>query len=349
MKAKKIFLIAIILFSLITLGMGPRKDVITTPEKRVVWPPPPFEPKIEFVKSITRPEDIGVKKGFFRKLYELFVGKASEGQIIRPFGIAADDKGRLYIADTGAMSLHIFDLTKGKYKIIDGSKYGPFASPVSVDTDADENIFLSDSVQRRVYVFSRKGKYLREIGTDDVFQRPTGIAINKTTGLLYVVDTLACKIHVYTTQGQYKFSFGERGISDGQFNYPTFIVISKDGELYVTDTLNFRIQIFDKNGRVVSKFGKLGNGTGDLSNPRGIALDSDGNVYVVDTRAEVLQIFDKQGQLLLVFGRSGRRVGEFAIPSGIAIDNHDNIYISDSYNSRVQVFRYLKNNLLERQ
>lgn len=322
--------------------MGPGNDVIPAPENRFVWPPPPYEPKIEFVKNIRKLDDIGVKKGFFRRLWEFVAGIGVEGQISRPFGVTVDAEGKLYVTDTADPSLHIFDLINGKYRIIEGTRNVHFASPVSVDTDKDGNIFVSDSIQRRVYAFAKDGRYLMTIGDDNTFQRPTGIAINKTAGLLYVVDTIACKIHAYTTKGQYKFSFGGRGIEDGRFNYPTFMVISKNGELYVSDTLNFRIQVFDKNGRFISKFGKLGDGTGDFSNPRGIALDSEGNIYVVDTLLEAVQIFDKKGQLLLVFGRSGRRMGEFNIPSGITIDDKDNIYISDSYNSRVQVFKYLK-------
>lgn len=343
MNAKRVFLTAIILLCFSGLGMGPRRDVITVPGERLIWPPPPFLPKIEFIKNITKPEDIGVKKGFFKKIWEAVAGEAQEDQITRPFGIIIDEENRLYITDSMSLSLHIFDLAKGRYDTIEGTKTEHLKSPISVATDKDGGIYISDSEKRRIYAYSKEGKYLREIGTDEMLQRPTGIAVDKTAGILYVADTLSNKICAYTTDGQFKFSFGERGTADGQFNYPTFITISRNGELYVADTLNFRIQIFDKKGKFISKFGRLGNGTGDFSNPRGIAIDSDGNIYVVDRLFESIQIFDKNGQLMLVFGKPGRKNGEFSIPAGITIDKNDNIYIADSYNNRVQVFKYIKN------
>ena len=59
--------------------------------------------------------------------------------------------------------------------------------------DKDRDIYVSDSVTRRVYVFfflMKKEKFLREIGTDHIMKRPTGIAIDQASGTLYVVVTL---------------------------------------------------------------------------------------------------------------------------------------------------------------
>ena len=345
-KTKSILIVLTIVLFLATACAGIKKDVVSEPAIKIIWPLPPNEPKIQFVRSITRPDDMGIKKGFFRKIWELVAG-ASEKQIIKPFGIAVDDSDVLYVTDTALLSVHVYDQEIGGCRVIGEPEHGRFASPVSVDTDKHGNIFISDSLQNRVYVFSKKGTYLRDIKSPDdegAFLRPTGIAVNRQEGLLYIVDTIGCKINVYSTGGQYKFSFGERGEGDGQFNFPTSVVVAKSGELYVSDTMNFRVQVFDKNGTFISSFGKQGDGTGDLGNPRGIALDSDGNIYVVDTLFEAVQIFDRNGQLLLVFGKPGTREGEFILPSGIAIDSKDNIYISDSYNSRIQIFKYLKNN-----
>ena len=60
--------------------------------------------------------------------------------------------------------------------------------------DKEENIYVSDSVLRRVYVFNKNGNFLREIGSDNMMQRPTGIAIDRVSETLYVVDTIASKI-----------------------------------------------------------------------------------------------------------------------------------------------------------
>ncbi|MEW6740124.1 MAG: 6-bladed beta-propeller [Nitrospirota bacterium] len=336
---KTIVLALTMLMALFTLAMGPK---VEKKKEHIVWPPPPWEPRIEFLYTVTTPDDFDIKKGFFRRLWEFVAGESREG-VVKPFGVFADENGRVYLTDTADQSVHVFDPKDNNYFVIEGiNQKSRLTSPISVATDAERNIYVSDSVTRRVYVFNEKGKFIREIGSDNTMQRPTGIAIDKASGTLYVVDTLASNILVYSLDGKHIKTIGEYGGGNGQFNRPTFIAIGKDGNLYVTDTMNVRVQILDKNGKFVGKFGKRGDGTGDLANPRGIAIDSDGHIYITDTILEAVQIFDKSGQLLLVFGRRGTNSGEFALPAGISISNDDKIYVADSYNMRIQVFRYLK-------
>jgi len=341
-KLRKTSYLLIIMAAFMSVGMGPGKNTVEVQKERLAWPPPPWEPRIEFLYSITTPDDFQIKKGFFRRVWEFFAGESREG-FIKPFGVFADDNGRLYVTDTADQSVHVFDPKDSKYFAIEGiDKKRRLSSPIGVAVDKDRNIYVSDSVTKKVYVFNEKGKFLREIGTDHIMKRPTGIAIDKASGTLYVVDTIASNILVYSLDGRHIKTIGEYGSGNGQFNRPTFIAIGRDGNLYITDTMNVRVQILDKNGKFIGKFGKRGTGTGDFANPRGIALDSEGHIYVTDTIFEAVQIFDKSGQLLLVFGRQGMKHGEFALPGGISISNDDKIYIADSYNMRVQVFRYIK-------
>ncbi len=344
-KLRKLFyiliIIMIIMAAVMSIAMGSGKTAGEVQKERLVWPPPPWEPKIEFLYSITTPDDMQIKKGFFRRIWEFVAGESREG-VVKPFGVFADDNGRLYVTDTADQSIHVFDPKESKYFVIEGiNKKQRLASPIAVTTDKEGNIYVSDSVTRRVYVFNEKGKFLREIGSDNMMQRPTGIAIERVSGTLYVVDTLASKILVYTLDGKYIKSIGEHGGGNGQFNRPTFIALGKEGNVYITDTMNTRVQIIDTQGEFVGKFGRRGNTAGELANPRGIALDSEGHVYITDTLFEAVTIFDKSGQALLVFGRQGTKHGEFALPAGISISN-DKIYVADSYNMRIQVFRYLK-------
>ncbi|MBF0330069.1 MAG: 6-bladed beta-propeller [Nitrospirae bacterium] len=339
MKRKGIIFF-IICISFFSLGMGPRIDEAKKSEP-LFWPPPPYEAKIEFLYTVSKPDDMQIKKGFFQKIKEFLIGEENDA-LIRPFGIAVDDGGKIYVTDRANSSVSIFDPKENNYSVIEGLGSRKFESPLGIAVDADGNVYVSDSVLMRVYVFDPKGKFLKEIGAGNILQRPAGIAINKQARLLYVIDVLESKIHLYGLDGTHKKTIGGFGDGDGQFNRPTSLSISKNGNLYVVDAMNSRIQVLDKDGKFISKFGKRGDMSGSFANPRGIALDSDGNIYVTDTLFEVVQIFDGNGRLLLVFGQRGLQAGEFAIPAGIAISNDDIIYVADSYNQRIQVFKYLK-------
>lgn len=293
---------------------------------------------------LEKPDDAGTKKGFFRRVFEFLAGETTD-RIIKPYGIAMDSTGRILVADTAFKRLHIFDKKDGNYTWIDEFNNRGFVSPIGIAVDNQDNIYVSDSELNKIFAFNRKGKLLFEI--EQNLQRPTGLAVNKTEGLLYAVNTLGHNISVYNLSGKYLYVFGSRGRENGAFNFPTDIFVDKEGFVYVTDSMNFRVQIFNKAGKFVSMFGRQGDGSGNFARPKGVAVDRNGHIYVVDALFDAVQIFDREGRFLLSFGSSGQGRGNFWLPSGIFIDNEDKIYISDSFNRRIQIFRYLGDETIE--
>jgi len=312
-------------------------------EPVLVWPSPPQTPRIQYLQSISGPSDIDVKKSWFKKAIDTIFGKETiEDIMLRPYGVFADSE-RIYVTDPGVFLLHVFDMQDRRYFQIKKVNGEELISPIGIAVDRNGEIYLSDSMLRRIVVFNREGRYLRDIGSPDVFIRPAGIAIDEER--IYIVDTHGHHVLVFNKKdGKFIFSFGKNGSGKGDFNYPTNIFIGRDGLLYITDSLNFRIQIFDRKGNCLSAFGKHGDGTGDFSKPKGIAVDSEGHIYVADAHFDNIQIFNRDGRLLLGFGNTGRGRGEMILPAGIFIDEKDRIYIADSYNNRIQVFQYLKEN-----
>ncbi|GMR04211.1 MAG: 6-bladed beta-propeller [Thermodesulfobacteriota bacterium] len=306
-------------------------------QKPLLWPAPPEPARISYSQSISRPEDIGLKKGVFKRMLEFVLGPAMR-DIIKPYGINTDTKGRLLVADTAFKRIHIYDIKERKYSFIDRVGKKPLVSPIGVATDGEDNIYVTDSVAAKVFVFNRKGKFLFDI---DGGERPTGIAVNRELKLLYVVDTGANKVRVFDLKGNRKKTFGSLGANPGQFNYPVDIFIDRNGEVYVVDTMNYRVQIFNEQGYFISAFGSQGDGTGNFGRPKGVAVDSDGNIYVADAIFDTVQIFSRRGDFLLNFGQLGSKRGEFWMPGGLYIDNGDNVYVADTYNKRVQAFEYL--------
>jgi len=259
--------------------------------------------------------------------------------MIRPYGIFADSE-RIYVTDPGIHALHVYDVSQREYFAIKDAQGLDLLSPIGVAIDKEKAIYISDSILRRILVFDRKGKYLRDIGSPDYFIRPAGIALYGDN--IYVVDTHAHHVLAFNRfTGQLLFTFGKNGTAPGEFNYPTNIFAGKDNRLYIMDSLNFRVQIFDGTGQRVGSFGRHGNGSGDFSKPKGIAVDTEGHVYVADAVFDILQIFDREGTLLLSFGTSGQGKGEMVLPAGVFVDDRDRIYVADSYNKRIQIFQYL--------
>jgi len=344
MKQNKIILAALIIFSLAGCATTETDSTFIesgTPEIMLFWPPPPQTARIQYLKTIAGPADIGVKKTWFSKAIDTILGKDSaEGLLLRPYGISANME-RLLIADPGIHALHVFDTKKRKYFAIHSANGEDLISPVGVAIDKNGDIYFSDSMLRKIFVFNSEGDYLKSIVPPEAFIRPTGISLDADR--VYIIDTHAHAVFVFSKKDAgFLFKFGKNGSEKGEFNFPTHIFTGRDNLLYVTDSMNFRVQVFDRDGTFISAFGKHGDGSGDFSKPKGVAVDSEGHIYVVDADFDVVQIFDGSGGLLLAFGSSGTGAGELFLPAGIFIDENDKIYLADSYNSRIQIFQYLK-------
>lgn len=306
--------------------------------QEIVWPQPPNPARIRYVRSISVPGDIGIKRGFFGTLLYAVTRKTEE-RFVRPTGVAESD-GAIYVADPGAPALWIFDPRKQASVGVHELGGDALLSPVAVTPERDGRAFVADSLVNKVFLVDRSGKMVSMIA-DSALKRPVALAWDKAGDRLYVADAVGQQVIVFGSGGQRLLSWGSRGSGDGEFNYPAYLALSRSGELLVTDALNYRVQAFDQNGKFLWKIGRQGDGSGDFAAPKGIATDSEGHLYVVDALFDGVQIFDREGALLLGFGSGGRAPGEFWLPTGAFIDARDQIYVADSYNQRIQVFEYV--------
>lgn len=309
------------------------------------WALTPEKARVDYVRTIPSVKEFTKPRSLFSKLLTLVAGPADDKpEIVRPYSTTQDSQGRLLVADPGQKGVHIYDFEKRKYQFIKGPRGKTMESPIEVVCDANDDIYVSDSTRRQVYVFDPKGKLLRTIGTvnrSPLLQRPTGMALDRKARRLYVADTLRHQVLVFALDGSLLRTISNRGAGPAEFNFPTSLTLSA-GRLYVVDSMNFRIQSFSTEGQHLGSFGKLGLQTGTLNRPKGIAADSDGNLYIVDALFETVQVFSPDGRLLYYFGSTGVKPGQFQLPSGISITDRNMIYVADSMNRRVQVFRYTR-------
>jgi DNA-binding beta-propeller fold protein YncE len=276
--------------------------------------------------------------------YLVFGRRSEDNTIVRPVAAAVGSDDRIAIADAGRLCVHLYVPSEQRYRQINEAGTEKLRAPVSVAFDDALRLFVSDSSNHAVYVYDRDGEHLFTVtqAGSEPLQRPTGLSVSSREKIIYVVDTLANRVHAFTTEGNFLFSFGAPGESSGQFNFPTHIASHSDGNLYVTDAMNFRVQIFNARGSFLASFGHHGNGSGDFAMPKGIAVDKDGVIYVVDTLFDNVQLFDLSGAFLFTIGARGGGLGEFSMPSGLFLDRKEKLYVCDTYNQRVQVFQIVR-------
>ncbi len=315
-----------------------------------IWPAPPEKARIRYVGAISSGQDLKPAKSFLDNVGATLFGREPEEKMLSPFAVCSDGADRLFVADSNAQVVHVFDLSTRVYQQWappadeddDNNKddVGRFSQPTGVAYDPAGRLIVADSVEGDLVVFDQHGVYLKRMG-GELLSRPAGIAIDAERGRLFVADVKAHLVVVMTLDGQLIQRLGGRGVELGGFNFPTNVAVDASGRLYVSDTLNFRVQQFDVDLKPIRQIGRGGNLPGYFARPKGLGVDRDGHLYVIDASFEAVQVFDSQGRLLMTFGEEGRGRGQFWLPAGIWVDPQNRIWVADTYNRRVQVFDYL--------
>lgn len=230
-------------------------------------------------------------------------GTRFEGALKKPAGIALDANGLVYVVDSTARRLVIYDALGLYQRHIDGSRSWARATSVAVTPAGD-----------RVYVVDTGG-----------------------------IDSEQHQVHVYDGDGSHLQVIGTRGGRPGEFNLPSDAAIAPDGSLWVLDAGNFRVQAFDTNGIARRSFGFVGRGTGQFARPRGLAIDRDGLIYVSDASFGNIQVFRADGEMLLALGSRGDRdaPGRYLLPAKLASDETGRLYVVDQYFHKIEVLRRL--------
>lgn len=310
----------------------------------IYWPGSPETPRIKYLyslKHLSSREETALSQAADTLLGEEEFEPARAPTFIRPYGVWVSG-GRLYVTDIAATRLTVIDLKTAAVQQWGTEEPAKMLSPIGVIADPAGKVWVTDSLAAKIWLFDRQGKLLSALGEQEDLERPTGIALHKALGRVYVADTARHRILIYELTGKYRGQFGRRGEGAGEFNFPTHLTVDRAGNILVVDNFNFRVQAFDPQGKFLYQWGSMGKGWGNISRPKGIAVDSEDHIYLTEGDMDGVQIFDPRGNLLLYFGESGQEIGQFWLPGGLAIDEEDKIYVADTYNSRIQVFQYLK-------
>jgi glucose/arabinose dehydrogenase len=183
-----------------------------------------------------------------------------------------------------------------------GRKDGQLSWPVGIAVDQEGNVYVADTANNRIQVFSSNGNFISKWGGygggNGMLSSPEGIAVDSSSGNVYVADTANNRIQVFSSNGTFISKWGGYGGGNGMLRSPEGIAVDQEGNVYVADTANNRIQVFSSNGTFISEWGQYSSYTGTLSSPEGIAVDSSsGNVIVADTGNNRISAFTSRSPI----------------------------------------------------
>ena len=293
--------------------------------------------------------------------YELRVGweQLPEGwSFVEVSGVATDSADRVYAFNRGEHPVMVFD-RDGRFLSAWGE--GLVDNAHGIYVDAADRIYLADNGNHTVRVFEPDGTLLRTLGEPGVsadtgfvawtnpveraagpFNRVTNVAL-APNGDLYVADGYGnARVHVFSPEGELRFSWGSPGAGPGEFRLPHGIAVDRAGVVYVADRENSRIQRFDLQGNYQGEWTHV-------DRPDDVFIDADENLYVAElgfragrmprsmmaptpqhrppSRVSVLTL---DGEVQTRLGGEGREAGVgFFAPHGIWADSRGDVYVGE--------------------
>jgi DNA-binding beta-propeller fold protein YncE len=171
----------------------------------------------------------------------------------------------------------------GQFLFIPGDTTVPTDVQGQIAGGADGKVYVSDSGNARIEVFTPDGRFIRQFGSfgtgQGQFQRPYHLAVD-ATGDVYVADDQAGTLAKFTPAGQVLWTIGASGSGDpdllGLFKFSDF---DAHGRLVVmNDTVN-RVLYIDASGHKVDAFSPstAGSPTGHVCSA---TVDAAGDTYV---------------------------------------------------------------------
>ena len=228
------------------------------PSTEIVWPAASAAPRIAYIGSVAKPEDLDISLGFLNTLKAIAIGEEDTAMQL-PMAVVENAKEQLFVADSGKKGIHRFDIKRGKYQFIKQKSGNGFISPVGMAADSSGNVYITDSKLAKVFIILVDEDHAMPLDLPEDFARPTGIAVDRETGWIYIVDTGIHGIYAFQPDKTLIKKFGHRGTQDGEFNFPTYLSVDRKGILYVTDSLGFRMQYFSPEGAFMGVFGRHGD------------------------------------------------------------------------------------------
>jgi len=174
-------------------------------------------------------------------------GSSQRASFDRPTGLAADEKGNLYVADTNNGSIRRID-NKGRVTT--------YASGLAEPTGL---------------CWQGGTLYVAETGKSRIVKISSGS-----------VQTVAGSFEAAEDSGVYYGGYADGPVDKAQFDHPQGLLVAEDGTIYVSDTLNSAIRMI-KDGRVYTLL-RISNTTDVPMQPRGMVL-ADGVLYAADAFA----------------------------------------------------------------
>jgi sugar lactone lactonase YvrE len=281
-----------------------------------------------------------------------------EGRGPFPSGVAVDSVGNVYVADEYTNGIYIFDedgnpvgswgadmpgggglgdmvfpapntwgihfdLYLKKVGDRDATRDGELNGPTGMAFDAEDILYISDTYNHRIQVFTKDGRFLRNwggFGSDEgKFNLPWHLTVDRENNV-YVADWRNSRVQKFSPDGDFLASFGAPGSGEGELHRPSSVAVDSDGDVYVTDWEIHQLIVYEPDGSFLHRFEgdatelsawtqakvnakpeqQIARKRADTSverhfrRPTTVRVDAEGRIMVLESTASRIQVYVKE-------------------------------------------------------
>ncbi len=219
-------------------------------------------------------------------------GRGSEpGQFAKPHGIAVDERGNIYVADSGNGRVQKFS-SNGAF-IGNLGKTGPAAGetrePTGIAIDPNGDIYVTDSLKNSLIKYDADGKFLRQWTASEIGLVSPGDISFAEDKKLYIIDRGKSSVIKLDP---------ENGTTSEWPNIALTGIASGAGIIFAANIHTDRVEVFDPNGNVVGGW-PVPQWNKYIWHLPDVAVDNKSRlVYVTSGWTNEILVFDFDGHFL---------------------------------------------------
>lgn len=298
----------------------------------VFFPPPPNQPKLQFLTAYSGGENFDVAKPSFLETFVLGESEIPVGTIANPYGVCIH-KGKIYVCDVGQSNIKVMDLVNKTFTIFPSGR--SLMSPINIFIEPDGTKYVADSKAGAVVVYNADDKLVYFLGKQLGIE-PVDLVVRGDR--LYLTDAKSNQVLVLDKRsGKLLQRIGEEVedetlLDSNKFFSITDLDLDSKDDIYVSDKMKSRVTRFTSYGEFVRLYGRAGSSPDSLVRAKGIAFDREDRIWVVDAGpACAVKVFRAEdGQLLMYFGTLGSDPGQMYLPATVVID-YENVDLFREY------------------
>lgn len=288
-----------------------------------------------------------------------FASSAKAQSMESPMRIAVGPPGEILVSDSVQDKVLALDMAT---LAVDWS-FDVQGTPMAIAYAANL-IFIGNATTHNVEVYRLKGKAngpgktldfvynlgLTASGTAGTIRIPSDIAIDKGSGLVFVVDSGQRKVKVFDLSGNTVSEIPSS--TDASLLSPTAIAVDTvRQEILVSDygdpngsfraKVPARIMIYTYSGTFLSKIdGGVSDKNAAFVRPQGIATDGHGHIYMAESLRGQIFVFDRTtGAVVTKLGSFGDKPGQLELPLDLVIDRKSgDVLVTNNMLKRIEVF-----------